>query len=202
MWEKEVKHTTTTKTTTSITAIPIIIRMMAHTGNAADAIHVQWQEVSFFIRKEFLLVLTLGMIIFYLKDAYMSTHINLVLHVLYSYLYYTHIVFLLFTISLNVIARFSFIFLQVDIIQTVMLLGSTMRSPLDGVALTACISTVWNVLASVAPDWTAARNVVIILPELCKFRNNYLNTRSLTAQKQLFSFYILTTWQSIGEGSG
>ena len=80
------------------------------------------------------------MIIFYWKDAYMSTHI--VLHVLYSYLYYTHILFLLFTITLNVITRFSFIFLQVDIIQTVMLLGSTMRSPLDGVALTACISTV------------------------------------------------------------
>ena len=77
------------------------------------------------------------------------------------------------TISPNVITRF-FIFLHVDIIQTVTLLGSTVRSPFDGVALTACISTVWNVFASVVPEWTAARNVVMTLPELFKYQKHLL----------------------------
>lgn len=50
---------------------------------------------------------------------------------------------------------------------TVTLFGSTVMSPFEGVVFTACLSAVWNVLASVDPDLTAARNVVITLPELC-----------------------------------
>ena len=60
----------------------------------------------------------------------------------------------------------SFIASSLHIIQTVTLLGSTMRSPFDDVAFTACLSSVWNVFASVVPDFTAARNVVMTLPGL------------------------------------
>ena len=90
--------------------------------------------------------------------------------------------------NLRVFTKISFTY-SLHIIQTVTLLGSMVRSPLDGVSLTAFLNAVWNVLASVVPDWTAARNAVMTLPELCRFRNNHSTTRSLHTGRHVFSLH-------------